>query len=331
MMETAQTRARDHRRLGRWLLLNWPAIRRILFQGVVNAVLVVIAHIITHEPAEMLFVQRDHMVQDLSATASDPSFGGSILPGRLDARPFWFQTRRLQKRNHVSIEFRIAVQDDVTVWTSFRKGLAQLLDDPLRSRVAGHVEVRDPAPSVLDHEEAVEQLKGHRRHREEVEGDDHLAVVPEKRQPAFARVTAAADTPKIPGDGLFRDDVAELQKLAVNLGSAPGRVLFRQAPDQNTNLFGDLRPAALRAGPPPPVEAKPGPVSADDCLGLHDDEDVGPAGPQVMQGGPEEPVERVQGRPRAFSLEDRNLLSEGENFKGGVTSTAKEDSDGGED
>jgi hypothetical protein len=29
--------------------------------------------------------------------------------------------------------------------------------------------------------------------------------------------------------------------------------------------------------------------------------------------------------------ENRDLLSEGENFKRGVTSTAKEDSDGGED
>ena len=72
-------------------------------------------------------------------------------------------------------------------------------------------------------------------------------------------------------------------------------------------------------------------MPADDSLGLHDDEDVGPPGPQVMQGGPEEPVERVQGRPRAFSPEDRNLLPEGENFKRNVTSTAQEDSAGGED
>jgi hypothetical protein len=79
------------------------------------------------------------------------------------------------------------------------------------------------------------------------------------------------------------------------------------------------------------VEAKPGSAPAGDSLGLHDDEDVGPPGQQAMQGGPEEPVGRVQGRPRAFSLEDRNLLSEGENFKRGVTSTAKEDPDGGED
>jgi len=43
-----------------------------LFEGVVNAVLMVIAHVITHQAEQMSFVQRDDMVQDLSATTSNP-------------------------------------------------------------------------------------------------------------------------------------------------------------------------------------------------------------------------------------------------------------------
>ena len=89
----------------------------------------------------MSFVERDHMVQDLSPTTSNPSFRGSILPGRLDARPLRFQTRRLQKTDDRGIEFRIAIQDHVTVWASFRKGFAQLLHDPLRTRMSSDVEV----------------------------------------------------------------------------------------------------------------------------------------------------------------------------------------------
>src|SRR5215475_12666000 len=95
-----------------------------------NSVLLVVTHIITHEPQQMSFVQRDDMVQDLPATTSHPAFCGSILPRRLNACPLRLQTRRLQKRDHVSIEFRIAVEDHIAVWTSFRKGLSQLLDDP---------------------------------------------------------------------------------------------------------------------------------------------------------------------------------------------------------
>ena len=89
----------------------------------------------------MSFVQRDDMVQDLSPATSNPSFRRSILPGRLDACPLRLQTRRLQKADDRGIEFRIAVQDHVTVWASFRKALPQLLDDPLRTRMSSDVEV----------------------------------------------------------------------------------------------------------------------------------------------------------------------------------------------
>ena len=239
----------------------------------------------------MSFVQRDDMVQDLSATTSNPSFRDSILPGRLDARPLRFQTRRLQKRDDRGIEFRIAIQDHVTVWASFREGLAQLLDDPLRTRMSSNVEVQDPAAPVLDDKEAVQQLERQRRHGEEVEGDDDLAVILEKRQPPFTWVATASNASQIPGDSPLRDNEAELQQLAVDLRGSPIRVLLRQASDQSANLLGDLRSAAAWPGSPTPVETEAGAVPADHGLGLHDDEDVGPAGPTVAERRPEESVQ----------------------------------------
>jgi hypothetical protein len=89
----------------------------------------------------MSFVQRDDMVQDLSATTSDPSFRGSVLPRRLGARPLRFQAGRRQKTDDRGIKFRITVQDHVTVWAGFGKGLAQLLHDPLRTRMSSDVEM----------------------------------------------------------------------------------------------------------------------------------------------------------------------------------------------
>ena len=70
-------------------------------------------------------------------------------------------------------------------------------------------------------------------------------------------------------------------------------------------------------------------MPADDGLGLHNDEDVGPAGPKAAEGRPEESVQGVQCWPRPFALEHSDLLSEGEDFEGGIASTAGEDSDGG--
>ena len=64
-----------------WLGLNWPPMRRILFQGIVRAVLMVIAHVIMDEPAKVFLVQRNDIVEELAATTSYPSLRDAILPG----------------------------------------------------------------------------------------------------------------------------------------------------------------------------------------------------------------------------------------------------------
>jgi hypothetical protein len=67
-----------------------------------------------------------------------------------------------------------------------------------------------------------------------------------------------------------------------------------------------------------------GAVPADDGLGLHDDEDVGPAGPKAAQKGPEQPVGCTQIGAGTFPFEHGDLLSESEDFEGGIAAGAKE-------
>jgi hypothetical protein len=64
-------------------------------------------------------------------------------------------------------------------------------------------------------------------------------------------------------------------------------------------------------------------VPAYDGFGLHDDEDVGPAGPKAAEGRSEESVQRVQYWPRPFAFEHGDLLSEGEDFERGIASTVR--------
>jgi hypothetical protein len=54
------------------------------------------------------------------------------------------------------VELRVPIQNHVAVRARFGKGLAELLDHPLRSRMAGHIAVKDLPASVGDYEEAVE-------------------------------------------------------------------------------------------------------------------------------------------------------------------------------
>ena len=105
-------------------MLDRAPIRRILFQEVVDAVLVVVAHVISDQSAKMMLAQRDDMVKDLAAAASDPAFRNSVLPGCLDAGPLRRQTRGVQERDDRGIELRVAVQDDISIWTSLRKCLS---------------------------------------------------------------------------------------------------------------------------------------------------------------------------------------------------------------
>jgi hypothetical protein len=58
-------------------------------------------------------------------------------------------------------------------------------------------------------------------------------------------------------------------------------------------------------------------------VGLHDDEDVGSAGPKAAEGRLEESVQRVQYWRDRFAFEHGDLLSEGEDFEGGIASTEK--------
>ena len=129
-----------------------------------NPVCVMVAHVIAKEPES--FIQRDHMVQDLPPAASDPAFGDTVLPGCLRTGWLRAETRSLQELHDGAVEFRIAIEDGVTIRAGFRKCLAQLLHDPVGSRVTRDIEVQNPAPAMGDNEKAIEDLEGQGRHGE---------------------------------------------------------------------------------------------------------------------------------------------------------------------
>jgi hypothetical protein len=138
----------------------------------------------------MSFIECDDLVRELAATTSHPALRGSILPRRSDAPALRFQTGRLQKRDHGGSEFRIAVQDHITVWTSVWKSISQLLHDPLRTRMSSRAAVEDPAVPLLDDQEAVQQLERQRRHGEEIPRDDRLPVILKECKPSLGCVAA---------------------------------------------------------------------------------------------------------------------------------------------
>jgi hypothetical protein len=80
MMQTTQASVGNQERLGRRLALGGTSMRGVLFQRIVNGVVIVVTHIVADQSAKMLLVQRDDMVEDLAPATSDPAFRDSILP-----------------------------------------------------------------------------------------------------------------------------------------------------------------------------------------------------------------------------------------------------------
>jgi hypothetical protein len=80
MVQTAQARNRNHGCVRCWLLLDGPSVRRVLFQTIVKAVLVMAVHVIADQPTEMFFIQRDDMVKELAPATSHPALCNAILP-----------------------------------------------------------------------------------------------------------------------------------------------------------------------------------------------------------------------------------------------------------
>ena len=88
---------------------NWHrrSIRRplgVFAQGIVNAVVLVIADVLADDATKVFFIQRDDVVEDLAAAASNPSFGRSVLPWGVNARSFGFQSAGRQEGNDVAVK-----------------------------------------------------------------------------------------------------------------------------------------------------------------------------------------------------------------------------------
>ena len=80
MMESAEASARIHGCLPRWPLFDWPVMRGVLREAVVNPILVKVRNVVTDEAPQVLFVQGNHVVQHFPPTATHPSLSDTVLP-----------------------------------------------------------------------------------------------------------------------------------------------------------------------------------------------------------------------------------------------------------
>src|SRR5258708_38996208 len=80
----------------------WPTGGRILRKSEMGPILVVVAHILSHQPFQVPFVQDDHVIQQVASAASHPTFSNPILPWTAKRSPHWLAAHGFRSRDYVA-------------------------------------------------------------------------------------------------------------------------------------------------------------------------------------------------------------------------------------
>jgi hypothetical protein len=150
MVKTSDSRLRlDWARLSP-RCLDDPTAGCALIQRYVRSVFVIVRQILMTKSPEMLLVQSDDLIHQLTANAADPAFSDSVLPGTSETRSHRFDAARFHKSENLITELRVAIKQDVTKRTGQRQSLAQLLDNPVCGRMFRAIEVQNSPSAVLN-------------------------------------------------------------------------------------------------------------------------------------------------------------------------------------
>src|ERR1022692_1156744 len=87
-----------------------PASRRLLVQPEVRSVVVIVGNVLGEESLQMTLIQRDHVVEQVAAAASDPTLGDPILPGTPNRGTDRCHLQRAHRRWHFQAVLRVMVE-----------------------------------------------------------------------------------------------------------------------------------------------------------------------------------------------------------------------------
>src|SRR5438132_5041645 len=153
-----------------------------------------------------------------------------------------------------------------------RKRFGDLARKPLCRWVSGHRNPQQLPPSMAENKKREQLLKRNRRNHKEINRRNPLCVIANEGLPCLQWPIRSGH--HIDRNRGLSDLDAELEQLAMDLGSAPQRVLTTHSSDEVAYLLADLRSAPEWTGFPSPVGGKAPSMTTYYSLG-HDDPDGG--------------------------------------------------------
>src|ERR1035438_5209539 len=107
-----------------------PTSRRLLVQTEVGSVVVIIGNVLGEESLQMALIQRDYVVEQVAAAASDPTLGDTILPGTLNRGTDRCHLQRADRGWHFQSVLRIVVEYEKSGRRIVGESFSQLLHGP---------------------------------------------------------------------------------------------------------------------------------------------------------------------------------------------------------
>ncbi len=124
-----------------------------------------------------------------------------------------------------------------------RTGFDYLLGGPLRSRMLGHVEVKDSPPLKAQDEEHVENAKRRSGHDGEVNCKGLVQMIAHERCPSLPRTRWRRALGHVARNGDLRYLDTQFEQFPMNSRSAPPHIHFRHRNNQLANLGRNSRSA----------------------------------------------------------------------------------------
>lgn len=135
----------------------------------------------------MSFIQRNEVIQTLSADAPDEALAESVRLGRAERRFQNAEAHLRQGRTQLRRVQVVAVMDEEAMRPLSCDHFPELLERPVRGGMGGDVEVIDSAPAYFHDHEDVEDPKARRHGDEEIAGEKGLRMIANKGRPTLRR------------------------------------------------------------------------------------------------------------------------------------------------
>jgi hypothetical protein len=142
-----------------------------------RSVVVVVADVLGHQASQMTLIENDDMIEQIPAAVANPALCNAILPRTSEARSFRFDAQRLDCTDHLLIEVRGSIENQVLGSGIVGECFTQLLHDPRTTWMVSNFPVQDSPPVMRYDEEAVQHSKRQRMHGEEVHRGDSFPMV----------------------------------------------------------------------------------------------------------------------------------------------------------